>query len=94
LFSNICTTPLIIRLHLAKLYACLVIEETQMEEDIRTHDLYFTQLSLVDESLGREAQNILGNSYLVSFTVPGVGERRPALSLGDAVTLRPHSLPR
>lgn len=75
--------------HLNRLESALHAEELQMECDIRAYDLFYAELSLPTEQETRSVACYRSHpTFLVYLDVPGVGERRPAVNLGDAVQLR------
>lgn len=70
--------------HLCNQHIGLHAEELQMSLDVRSYDLYYVPLKQVAELKGP----IDEQQEFVNLRVPGVAERRPALSLGDRVQLR------
>ena len=67
--------------HLGLLDLLTSIESQRLDIDIRAHDLFHKTLRLVKDSGG--------GPRLYTIEAPGVGEGRPAVSIGDTVLLRP-----
>ena len=73
--------------HLVALHRMLMHEERQMSTNIRSFDLFNVELGVIS------SRRAIDDRVIKQIVVPGVGERRPALIVGDSVEIRPATAP-
>jgi len=82
-----------LEMHIAKMETLLILEEYFMTVELREYDLFFSKMRRVRRRVPyrfeKDQKEEADVPTLFYVSAPGVGEGRPAVSVGDQILLRP-----